>query len=194
MSKVLFINGCNNATSYTHQIASVFVDEYSKVHKDDDIITRNLYEGGVKFLTIDDINERTKENFEIEPEREIFKYVNEFLEADKIIIAAPFWNLSIPAILHAYLEHISIPDITYVQKAHGYVGLCKSKKIVHIVTRGYYSSRIEYGDSYLRAFFATLGIKDFRTIALEGTDVHIGHEEKFFSKSAEKAKALAQIW
>ena len=194
MSKVLFVNGCNNATSYTHQIASVFVDEYSKCHKDDDIITRNLYEEDIKFLTIEDINERTKENFDLEPEREIFKYVKEFLEADKIIIAAPFWNLSIPAIMHAYLEHIAVPNITHIPAKQGTVGLCQSKKVVHIVTRGIYSSKIEYGDSYLRAFFATLGIKDFRTIALEGTDIHAGQEEKFFEISANNAKSLAQIW
>lgn len=194
MSKVLFINACNTAESYSHQIASVFVDEYSKRHKDDEIDTLNLYEEDIKFLTVSEIKHRQELDYKENKEDETFKYVKQFIEADKIIIAAPFWNLSIPAILHAYLEHVAIDGITYKATLKGSVGLCLGKKVVHIVTRGIYSSSVEYGDSYLRAFCGSLGIKDFRTIALEGTKVHKGHEEAFFERSAQAAKNLAEVW
>lgn len=194
MSKVLFVNACNTAESYSHQIASVFVDEYTKKHANDEIETINLYEEDVKFLTVSEIKKRQSLNYKENKDEETFKYVKQFLEADKIIIAAPFWNLSIPAILHAYLEHIAIDGVTYQSTLKGSVGLSQGKKIVHIVTRGIYSSSVEYGDSYLRAFFASLGIKDFRTIALEGTKVHKGQEEAFFNRSAQMAKNLAEVW
>ena len=194
MSKVLFVNACNNAESYTHQIASVFIDEYTKRNKDDEIITINLYEEELKFLNVSQINERQTLNYDENKDNEVFRWVRNFLEADKIVIAAPFWNLSIPAILHAYLEHIAIENVTYKTSLKGTVGLCQGKKLVHIVTRGIYSSKVEYGDSYLRAFFATLGIKDIRTIALEGTDIHKGHEKSFFERSAMLAKNLAEVW
>ena len=194
MSKLLFVNACSNAKSYTHQIASVFIDEYIKNNKDDEIITINLYEENMKFLDADLINERLRLEYKDNKDNEVFKMVNDFFSADKIVIAAPFWNLSIPAILHAYLEHISVENVTYKLSQKGTVGLCQGKKIVHIVTRGMYSNKIEYGDSYLRAFFATLGIKDFRTIALEGTDIHKTHEKSFFERSAQIAKNLAEVW
>ncbi|MCQ2979152.1 MAG: NAD(P)H-dependent oxidoreductase [Clostridia bacterium] len=194
MSKVLFVNGCNNAKSYSHQIASVFVDEYEKRHKDDEIETLNLYEEDLTFLDVPTIKLRQTLEYKENQDDETFKYVKQFLEADKIIIAAPFWNLSIPAILHAYLEHIAIDGVTYQSTLKGSIGLCQGKKIVHIVTRGIYSTSVEYGDSYLRAFFASLGIKDFRTIALEGTKVHQGQEEAFFDRCAKSAKSLAEVW
>lgn len=194
MSKVLFINACNTAESYTHQIASVFVDEYEKRHKNDEVETINLYEEDLKFLTVEEIKKRQSLNYKENKDDVTFKYVKQFLEADKILIAAPFWNLSIPAILHAYLEHIAIDGVTYQSTLKGSVGLCQGKKIVHVVTRGIYSSSVEYGDSYLRAFFASLGIKDIRTIALEGTKVHKGQEEAFFNRCAQNAKNLAEVW
>lgn len=194
MSKVLFINACNTAQSLTHQIASVFIDEYSKRHVDDEIITRNLYEEDIKFLGVKEIKERDEKDYKECKEDSVFDDVREFLDCDKIVIAAPFWNLSIPAILHAYLEHIAIDGVTYKLAPRGTVGMCQGKKIVHIVTRGIYSSSVEYGDSYLRAFFGALGIKDFRTIALEGVKIHAGQEEKFFERSAQTAKSLAEVW
>lgn len=193
MSKVLFINSCNTAESNTHQIASVFVDEYTKKHPNDEIITRNLYEEDLHFLNVKEIKKRQELNYK-ESEDETFDYAKEFLSADKIIIAAPFWNLSIPAILHTYLEHIAIDSVTYKATNKGSVGLCLGKKIVYIVTRGIYSTSVEYGESYLRAFFGSLGIKDFRTIALEGTIVHKEEKQKFFERSASIAKNLAEVW
>ena len=30
------------------------------------------------------------------------KYLNQFLEADKVVFGFPLWNLTIPAVLHIY--------------------------------------------------------------------------------------------
>jgi FMN-dependent NADH-azoreductase len=64
------------------------------------------------------------------------KYAYQFAEADKYIIAAPFWNLSFPAILKAYIDYICVTGITFKYTAEGPVGLGQGKKAVHIVARG----------------------------------------------------------
>lgn len=194
MSKVLFINGCNTAQSFTHQIASTFIDEYQRRHPNDEVVTRNLYEEDLEFLSVKEIKKRQAINYKEDKDNETFKYAKEFLEADKVLIAAPFWNLSIPAILHTYLEHIAIDGVTYKATLKGSVGLCLGKKVVYIVARGIYSSQVEYGESYLRAFFGSLGIKDFRTIALEGTKVHKEQEKMLLDRSCATAKSLAEVW
>lgn len=43
----------------------------------------------------------------------MFKYAHEFANADLIVIAAPFWDLSIPALLKVYIENIAVDGITF---------------------------------------------------------------------------------
>ncbi len=86
------------------------------------------------------------------------------------------WNLSIPAILKAYIDYICVTGITFKYTAEGPVGLCTGKKAVNISGRGgQYStepySAYEMGDRYLRTIFAFLGITDFTTIPADGLDV-----------------------
>jgi len=83
------------------------------------------------------------------------------------------WNLSIPAILKAYIDYISVTGITFKYTAEGPVGLLKGKKAVHIVSRGgeYGDAPYEMGDRYLRTILGFFGIQDIKTIAVEGLDV-----------------------
>ena len=56
------------------------------------------------------------------------KYDLSIVEADKYIFAAPMWNLSIPAILKAYIDYISVTGITFKYTAEGPVDYAKIKK------------------------------------------------------------------
>ena len=40
-----------------------------------------------------------------------FRYAHQFAEADLVCIAAPFWDLSFPALLKVYIEQISVDGI-----------------------------------------------------------------------------------
>lgn len=83
------------------------------------------------------------------------------------------WNLSIPAILKAYIDYISIIGITFKYTSNGSVGLLNDKKAVHIVSRGgeYENAPYEMGDRYLRNILGFFGISDISTIAIENVDV-----------------------
>ena len=81
------------------------------------------------------------------------KYAYQFQEADKYIFAAPMWNLSMPAILKAYLDYVSVTGITFRYTAQGPQGLLENKKAIHITARGgvYEGKRSrKWGDRYLR--------------------------------------------
>jgi len=65
------------------------------------------------------------------PDEEMKKYVDQFIAHDKYVIAAPFWNLSIPAILKVYIDRIVIPGKTFKYTESGAIGLLseQGKKI-----------------------------------------------------------------
>ena len=104
------------------------------------------------------------------------------------------WNLSIPAILKAYIDYVSVTGITFKYTEEGPVGLLNNKKAVHIVSRGgeYRNSPYEMGDRYLRCILRFFGINDIETIAIENLDVvGIDVQEKI-QDGIEKSKLIAQ--
>jgi FMN-dependent NADH-azoreductase len=110
----------------------------------------------------------------------VLTYAYQFAEADKYVIAEPLWNLSIPAILKAYIDYVTVTGITFKYTAEGPVGLCTDRKAINIVSRGgIYSTEpaasFEMGDKYLKTIFGFLGITDFTTISAEGLDI-IGND------------------
>lgn len=201
MSKVLYIkaNAKLEGESRTFKISDGFIEAYKQSHPGDEVITLDLYKEGIGMLSANDINSIFGPKNKESRNHPILKYAYEFAEVDKYVIAEPLWNLSVPAILKAYIDYISVSGITFQYTAEGPVGLCKGKKAINISTRGgEYSkepnSSYEMGDRYLRTIFAFFGIMDFTTIAADGLDV-IGNDVSAIVGNAikdakEKAKSF----
>ncbi len=137
MSKVLYIkaNPKCNEDSRTFRISESFVETYKDIHPNDEIITLDLYNEKINFLSLESVNMHKIVPNEAR-NHPVLKYAYQFVEADKYIIAEPFWNLGIPAILKAYIDYISVTGITFKYTAEGPKGLCNNKKAVNITTRG----------------------------------------------------------
>lgn len=198
MSKVLYIkaNAKKPGESRTFRISDSFVEEYKKININDEIITLDLYKEGISFLTEEGINLHVPKPGEGK-EHPILKYAYQFADADKYVIAAPFWNLSFPAILKAYIDYICVTGITFKYTAEGPVGLCQGKKAVYIVARGgEYSdkpaSEYEMGERYLRTILGFLGIIDFTTIAAEKLDVVGQNVEAIVQAAIKNAQSIAK--
>jgi FMN-dependent NADH-azoreductase len=199
MSKVLYIkaNVKPEGVSRTFKISDKFVEQYREQNPNDELITLDLYKEGIGFLKGEDLNSVFGPKTDESRKHPILKYAYQFAEADKYIIAAPMWNLSIPAILKAYIDYVCVTGITFKYTAEGPVGLCQGKKAVHIVTRGGgYSegpaAAYEMGDRYLRTIFGFFGITDFTTISADKLDV-IGEDVEAIVKNAiEKAEEKAK--
>jgi FMN-dependent NADH-azoreductase len=178
MSKVLYIkaNPKSDEASRTFRISERFVEDYRRSHPDDEITTLNLYRIGCTFLT-GEVVSMHKEQVKAGREHPVLKYAYQFAETDKYIIAAPMWNLGIPAILKAYIDYVVVANVTFRYTPQGAVGLCTGgRKAMNIVTRGgtYMGGAMadyEMGERYLRTIFGFLGITDFTTIAAEGLDI-----------------------
>ena len=197
MSKVLYIkaNVKNEGESRTFRVSDNFVEEYKKNNPDDEIIVLDLYKENIDFLRSEDLGNIFGPKDEESKKNPILKYAYQFAEADKYIIAAPMWNLSIPAILKAYIDYISVSGITFKYTSNGSVGLLSDKKAVHIVSRGgeYENAPYEMGDRYLRSILGFFGISDISTIAIENVDVAGGaYIQEKVEEGIRKASVLAK--
>lgn len=125
-----------------------------------------------------------------------FRYAHQFAQAEAIVLAAPFWDLSLPAIVKVYIENISVENITFALNDQGIYGICQAKQLVYITTRGgiYQSSPLDVGTKYLTALCEMYGIETMHTIAQEGTDVPTIHQEKSAAAAKAKAQDLAHRW
>ena len=102
-----------------------------------------------------------------------FALAQQFANADAIIFAAPFWDLSFPAILKIYLEIINIAGIVFEYLPDGSVeGLCKAKKLCYVTTSGGKIENDTFGYGYVKELATSFwGIKDVHLIKAEGLDV-----------------------
>ena len=178
MSKVLYIKATvkPEGQSRTVKVSDQFIEEYKLRNPEDEIMTLDLYNENIDFLKGEDLGAVFGPKDETSKTHPVLKYAYQFVEADKYVISAPMWNLSVPAIVKAYIDYVSVSGITFKYTENGPVGMCGGKKAVYVVTRGgSYSegpaAMFEMGDRYLRTIFGFFGITDFTTIALENLDV-----------------------
>jgi FMN-dependent NADH-azoreductase len=199
MAKVLFVkaNPKADSESNTFRLANEFVNEYKKIHPEDEIITLDLYKEGIKPLDgimLKDMFSGVK--------NDVYNRAVEFASMDKYIIAAPMWNLSSPAILKAYFDYVVFNGISFKYTAEGPVGLLKDKprKAIHIVTRGGAYSEgptadFEMGDRYIRTIFGFMGVTDVSTLSFDLTNVLLGEElERAREAAHSQAKEMAQMF
>ncbi len=198
MSKVLYIkaNIKKEGESRTFKVSDSFIEEYRNDNPNDEIITLDLYKENIDFLRPEDLGEIFGAKNEESRNNPILKYAYQFAEADKYVISAPMWNLSIPAILKAYIDYVSVTGITFKYTAEGPVGLLKDKKAVHIVSRGgeYGDAPYEMGDRYLRTILGFFGIQDIKTIAVESLDVVGADVEGKVEQGIKVAEDIARLF
>ena len=123
-----------------------------------------------------------------------FRYARQLAEADVVIVAAPFWDLSFPAIFKVYVEHVSVEVITCRAAAEGLQGLCRGTDLILLTTRGGIygdGEPLEQGTPYLRGIRKFFGFDNFRCVAADGLDIVGFDGEGALRDACEKAAALA---
>lgn len=125
-----------------------------------------------------------------------FCYAHQFAQADRIIVAAPFWDLSVPAIVKIYIENISVEGITFGCNEDGIYGICNATDLLFITTRGsvYKEGPMEQGARYLEALCQMFGIDSFRCIYAEGMDLMQDQEHELMDQGRKKAKEAGRTY
>ena len=119
--------------------------------------------------------------------------LEEFIEADVVVIGAPMYNFGIPSQLKAWIDRLAVAGKTFRYGAMGPEGLCGGKKVIIASSRGGVFSAgtptaaFDFQETYLRALFRFLGITDVTFVRAEG--VAMGPDAR--TKSIEAAKVEA---
>lgn len=119
-------------------------------------------------------------------------------KADRILIAAPFWDMSFPAVLKCFFEQTSLFDITFTDNGKTCVGLCKAPKVLYITTRGMdipTGSFLDQGSPYLRALGALWNLGEMTVLDVHNTD-YLPKEElrEQINSTIEEGLELAKTW
>ena len=117
----------------------------------------------------------------------MFAAAKQFASADRIVIAAPYWDLSFPAILKQYLEKINVPGITFFYTPEGVPqGLCRAEELIYVTTAGGTYVPDDFGFGYVKALAQLYyGIPDVQLVKAVGLDLDGADAEKILSESME---------
>ena len=113
----------------------------------------------------------------------MFCYAKQFAEADEIVIAAPFWDLSFPSILKIYIEQITVSGITFKYRNGCPLGLCKAKRLTYVTTSGGPIFE-DFGYTYVKAIAKSFyGISETRAYRATNLDVDMIKPEELLAKA-----------
>ncbi|MFR8643941.1 MAG: NAD(P)H-dependent oxidoreductase [Monoglobus pectinilyticus] len=137
MKKVLFVNCCiRKEDSRSLKLAKHFIDSLDNdVYQVEELC---LMDEPLEFFKDSFFEQRERLLKDKKFDHPRFRYAWQFKEADKIVIAAPFWDLSFPALLKVYIENLCVDGITFGCNENGCFGTCNADKLVYITTRVVY--------------------------------------------------------
>ena len=175
MKTLLYIDCCiRGSISRTRKLGESFLSTVSK-RNEYDIHRLFLPEEGLSCFTGSFFERRQSLLEEGDLFHPRFRYAHQFADADRIVIAAPYWDLTFPALLKIYIENVNVDGITFRCDASGVHGLCKADKMLFLTTRGGAcgGTRQDVGSVYLDEFRKYVGIRSFKCIAADGIDLGV---------------------
>ena len=197
MMDVLYIDCCiRGEQSRTKKLAEAFLAELSKR---EDVSVERLILMDEPIIPFSNgffwQRERLLEQGELNHPR--FRYAHQFQHAQRIIIAAPFWDLSFPALLKVYIENLCVQGITFdCNEQNGCFGVCNATKMLFLTTRGgaLEGSEQDNGTKYLSDMAKFFGIPSFTHIAADALDAGLEPVETILGRAIRQATALAETF
>lgn len=97
--------------------------------------------------------------------------LQQFIDADIVVIGAPMYNFSIPSTLKAWVDRVLVAGRTFSYSEKGPKGLLSGKKVVIASGRGSAfgeDNPADFQEKYLKQVFAFVGLTDVQFVRAEG--------------------------
>lgn len=168
--KTLIIDSSLSEASLTRKTLSLCLDYLKR---------KGLHE--MTYLRLDDLHHEikplTKERLTKRKELlakknyddEVFKFANILKEADRILIASPFYDLSVPALLKCFIEVSMVDGITFKDEGDHATGLLKAKELFFLYVSGYpiCDKNPDFASPYIEGIAKMWGVKVYDSYHLE---------------------------
>lgn len=115
----------------------------------------------------------------------------------KYVFAFPNYNLAVPPVLAQYVLGAIRAGKTFFCTADGYSGLLRGKRAMLICSSGgicseYGSAAYCYGPSWLSGVLSMSGVRDIRTLIVEGHEENPSQAERILKRGLTDARAAAR--
>jgi len=146
------------------------------------VVTRDLVSDPLPHLTLDAFADTS--------------VLDEFLQADTIVIGAPMYNFTLPTQLKAWLDRIIVAGKTFRYTETGPEGLAGGKRLIIALARGGFynegspAAALEHLETYLRGVFNFIGIEP-EFVAADGLAIGPEQRDKSISQAFGETVRLA---
>ena len=176
MPTLLFINACvRGKDSRTLQLAEQLLESIREENKKD--MAFHIEEIRLSTENLLPLNyERLQRRDELLANGIVsdtmFDYANAVAQADMLVIAAPYWDMSFPATLKIFFEAASVVGITFSYAEDGTpVGLCQAQDMYYVTTSGGFIGDCNFGFEYVNALCKLYGIERSHFVSAQGLDL-----------------------
>ncbi|QSF42746.1 MULTISPECIES: FMN-dependent NADH-azoreductase [Paenibacillus] len=205
MSNVLFIKANNRPAeqAVSVQLYNAFLASYKESHPEDQITELDLFAEQLPYYdnTLITGIYKAAQGYEATPEEAagaalVKKYLDQFVAADKVVFGFPLWNMTVPAVLHTYIDYLSQAGTTFKYTAEGPVGLLTDKKAAVLNARGgIYSegpaASAEMAVNFVSGLLNFWGVQDITKVIIEGHNQNPQQSAEIIAKGLEAAKSAA---
>ena len=171
--------------SVSRQLSQAIVTQLQAKHADATVEYLDLAQQPIPHLTAEILMGQDAEQAALGE-----KIIQQYLDADVVVVGAAMYNFGLPSTLKAWIDRISVAGKTFKYTENGPVGLAGEKKAYIASSRGGVygeNSPADFQEGFLKTVFNFTGVNDVEIIRAEG--VNMGAE----SKDQAIASALAQV-
>lgn len=205
MSNVLFIKANNRPAdqAVSVKLYDAFVAAYKEAHPQDAVTELDLFAENLPYYDNTIItglyklaNGYEATEAEAAAAANVNKYFDQFAAADKIVFAFPLWNMTVPGVLHTYIDYLAQAGKAFKYTAEGPVGLLTGKKALILnASGGVYShgpaSAAEMAVKFVKNNLMLWGFTDIEEIIVEGHNQLPAEAESIVNKGLDAARSLA---
>ncbi|MBQ5928058.1 MAG: NAD(P)H-dependent oxidoreductase [Oscillibacter sp.] len=187
--KLLFVDCCisqRGKESRTLALAKAYIDAFRAAHPDWEVERADPMD--LPPLTAEFLDDRDTRKGEFSAP--MFAAARQFQSADSIVVAAPYWDLSYPAQLKTYIEHISANGLCYHYTEQGCQGDCKAEKLVYLTSGGDFEGEDSVGVLHWKQLCKMFGIETFTYVFAGGMDIDPVKTPELLAQACEKARSL----
>lgn len=193
--RLLFVDACisqRGENSRTRTLAEAFLEAFRGAHPDWEIETVEVGTLGLAPFTPETLDERDALAGVGAFDAPVFALARQFRGADAVVVAAPFWDLSYPAALRIYMEHISANGVAYHYEADGCHGDCRGAWLVYLTSGGDFEREDSIGVLHWRQLAAMCGIRRFDYVFAGGLDIDPAQAPELLEGACQVARRLAE--